>query len=441
MLYIRENKKKIICFGTGLMAEEALKHREIRESVICCADNNPDRQDKTILLHGTRYPVIKPEYIKRYLSDETCIIVASGYYKNIIRQLYQMELPDGVEIYSYPQMKVSAPSGSREFFENRILNECLREYEAVLEQSHISGKQMERLVEEKKRFILGEDVKERPLVLPRVMLMPTTRCNLRCQGCSSLLPLFKKPTDVDLSQNLQDLHVFFSAIDECIRITIGGEPFLYPHLKEVLEYLLEQEKVLGIMLVTNSTIIPNEDVVCLLKNPKIMIEISDYGHLEKMSRLIALFESREIFFRVLTEQTWTDMGGVACRNRTKEELQFSYLNCEQSRLMKGIHNGKFHTCARSARMFGLGAYESKEDYFDLSPEEPVERIREKIVNLYYGDYADACNYCDLGTLPNKVIEAGIQIHGSMHKSAYTIVNREEYEKLKQQAVLKERYDD
>lgn len=66
-----------------------------------------------------------------------------------------------------------------------------------------------------------------------------------------------------------------------MRITIGGEPFLYPHLQEIVEYLIGQKKVLGIMLITNSTIMPAPQVLELLRNPKVFVEISDYGHLEK----------------------------------------------------------------------------------------------------------------------------------------------------------------
>lgn len=64
-------------------------------------------------------------------------------------------------------------------------------------------------------------------------------------------------------------------------------------------------------------------------------------------------------------------------------------------------------------------------------------VRKKIKEMYYSETADACNYCDLGTLPTKVIEAGVQMNGKMKKSAYTIVNREEYENLKKRAQIKE----
>ena len=58
--------------------------------------------------------------------------------------------------------------------------------------------------------------------------------------------------------------------------------------------------------------------------------------------------------------------------------------------------------------------------------------------MYYDkELAFSCDYCDLGTLPNKIIEAGIQEKGNMKKSEYTIVKRSDYEKLKAMAKLKE----
>lgn len=161
------------------------------------------------------------------------------------------------------------------------MKECLKEYEVVLEQYHIEGEERQRRLREKEKYIRGSKDGKRPLVLPRIMVMPTTRCNMRCKGCSSLLPYFKNPKDVSIEQILKDFELFFSGIDECMRITIGGEPFLYPHLQEIVEYLIGQKKVLGIMLITNSTIMPAPQVLELLRNPKVFVEISDYGHLEK----------------------------------------------------------------------------------------------------------------------------------------------------------------
>lgn len=434
---LQRTNKKIICFGTGLMAEEALKEPAIGERVVGFWDNDTWKQGRQIILLGQSYPVWAPGEGLEQFGGQVVVLLTSGHYMAMEEQLKAMGIGADVEIYIYPVMKVSYSADSEEFFEQRILMECLKEYEVVLDQYHITGEERRQKLEEKRKYIMGNGKDDRPLVLPRIMIMPTTRCNMRCKGCSSLLPLFTKPQDIPLERIIEDFEIFFSGIDQCMRITVGGEPFMFPYLKEVLEYLLAQEKVLGIMLITNSTILPKPEVLELIQNPKVFVEISDYGHLEKMSRLINVLEENKVNFIVLTEQTWTDMGGVECRNRTEEELRFQYLNCDQSRVIKGMHNGSFYTCARSARMVALGAYTSERDYFELKPEEKGAIVREKIKDMYYRETADSCNHCDLGVLPTKVIEAGIQMNGITKKSAYTIVKREEYEQLKKLVRMKD----
>ena len=437
---IVDENKKILCFGTGLMARELMENEEIRVRTVGLIDNDVWKQGKVMELQGKDFFVISPDQVKDFIEEKTVIVLASGFYREMEKQLQNMGIARDIEIVVYPRIRVNYSSDSEVFFEQRILKECLKEYEIVLEQYGITGEDKQRKLYEKERYIRGDVKTGRPLVLPRIMVMPTTRCNMRCKGCSSLLPYFKTPKDVAIEQIIRDFELFFSGIDECIRITIGGEPFLYPHLQEILEYLLKQEKILGIMLITNSTITPKPQVLELLRHPKVLVEVSDYGHLEKMSHLICELESKDINFTVLTEQTWTDMGGIQCRNRTEDELKFQYLNCDQGRVIKGIHDGKFYTCARSARMAALGAYSSEHDYFELKETDKGDAIREKIKAMYYSETADACNYCDLATLPTKVIEAGIQMQGGFQKSEYTIVKREEYERLKKLAQVKGAYE-
>lgn len=432
--YIKNNNKKIICFGTGVMGAEALEYPEIHDNVVCFCDNDEQKQGKEVLVGKEAYKVIAPKQLENYInpSNEYIVLITSGHFRSIEKQL-----PSGIEYYIYPILKVQLDPKSEDFFEERILKECMKEYDMLLEQYHIAGEEHTKKRNEKETWIRGDAKKNnRPFVIPRIMIMPTTRCNLRCKGCSSLLPLFEHPQDIDVDHIKRDGRLFFSGIDECIRLTVGGEPFFYPQLQELLEYLLEEPKLLSIMMITNGMMLPKPELVPLLQNPKVFIEISDYGRLEQMSKAIAFFEKNKINFKVLTEQVWTDMGGVECRNRTPEELRFVYMNCDQGRVIKGMHNGKFHSCARSARMLTLGVYESKKDYFELLEEDSPEVIRAKLMDMYYSDSADSCNYCDLGALPTKVMEAGIQMNEQIIKSNFTIVDRKEYEELKRLAQVK-----
>jgi len=455
---IAHEKRRVICFGTGLMAEEALSYGEIENATEFFVDNDANKQGKDILLNGRYYPVISVGELKNRLKENDVVMLTSGYFKSMRKQVETVaeeiwgdDFKNKVAIVDFPVAKVSYAPDSEEFFEERILKECLKEYADVLDQFGITGEEKEKKLALKKAYITGKNDKSsylglestsvsssRPFVIPRIMIMPTTRCNMRCKGCSSLLPLFEKPCDVNSDQIIKDFEVFFSGIDECIKITIGGEPFLYPDLHKILTYLLNQKKVLGIMMITNSTLMPKPEVLELLSNRKIFIEISDYGHLEKMSKLIRTFEEADVNFKVLTDQQWTDMGGVECRNRNEEELRFQYMNCDQSRVIKGFHDGWFYTCARSARMTALGAYEPGDDRFKLDESLTENEVRAKLKDMFYRNHASACNHCDLGVLPTKVIPAGIQpVESPIKKSRYTIVDREEYEKLKRLVNLRE----
>lgn len=433
---IEKEEMSVICFGVAKMAKEALDIKEIRERTLYFIDNNKEKQGKEFLYKSIRYPIKTPEELQKEDRIKIVLLITSSYYMQIEEQLKQVEVLHNMEYYVFPLIRLNFKD-EEDFFQKRILEECLKEYRSILGIKDVSDEDASKKIEEKRNYIEGVGSDNRPFVLPRIMIMPTTRCNMRCRDCSSLLPYFKKPQDLDMEKIKQDINVFLRGIDECIRITVGGEPFLYPHLKELLEFLLAQQKLLGILLITNSTIQPKQEVVELLKNDRIFVQISDYGHLEKMSRTISLFEKNKVHFEVLTEQIWVDMGNVDFRNRSEDQMKYTYLNCDQGKVVKAIHNGRFHTCGRSARMFALGVYESEHDYIDLLETDTPNLIQEKIKVIYNSHYADACNYCDCGALPTKEIPAGIQIDDVFQKSNYTIVNREEYEKFKLKAELKE----
>ncbi|WP_312647715.1 radical SAM protein [Aminipila sp.] len=432
---IKNNNLKVICFGTGLMAKQALVNEEIAEAVVACVDNDCEKQGKDFLWRGWQYPIIAPNQIERYLTGEDeeklIVLIASSHFDVISKQLAEIQALNEIELYIYPLLRLNFTTESIEFFETRFVDEAVKEYQSVLEAQNEKLENINNKTEELCQT-LRENFKngKKTAIIPRIMIMPTTRCNMKCKDCSSLLPYFKNPQDLNIDTIIQDLDIFFNAIDRCIRLTVGGEPFLYPELETLLKYLIKQPKLDGILMITNSTLVPKEEVVPLLENSKVFIEISDYGHIEKMSRLVASFEKRRISFKVLSEQFWTDMGNTDFRDKSKEILRYEYLNCDQGRVIKAIFNGKLYICGRSARMHALGAYVSEHDFIELKSTDCKEQTVEKIDRLYFVDYADACNFCDCGHFPTKVIPAGIQLGGNMQQSKYTLVERDEYENLK-----------
>ncbi|GHV82964.1 hypothetical protein AGMMS50212_03040 [Spirochaetia bacterium] len=428
---VKEKRYRLICFGTGVLSKELLQQSELAEAIVAFADNDSEKQNRHFIGNGKTYPIISPADIPSYILVDSAIIVASSHFKAITKQLEQISALSDISCYNYTLIRINASADSDEFFERRLVNEALNEYRSILTERRTEESIKQKLLNEKASFMRSRlPDGTHPVVIPRIMIMPSTKCNLRCKGCSSLFPYFTKPSDISIEQLKSDLSVFFGAIDECIRLTIGGEPFLYPHLKELLEFLFEIPNLSGIMMFTNSTIMPKEEVLPLLQNEKIFFHISDYGHIEKMSRLAALFESKGIAFDVLSEQTWTDMGGTEFRNKDAETLRYQYLNCDQGRVIKAIFDGKLYICARSARMHALGTYSSANDRITLAKSDSKEELRAKLHRLYYSECADACNYCDLGSFPSKIIPAGVQINGNFKQSEWTLVRRSEYNRLK-----------
>lgn len=428
--WLEREDRYVICYGASVMAEEALRDECLAGRVRYFTDSDPSKQGEALRLAGRQFSVRAPERLKQEDFKNTVLLITSGWFRTIMEELESWPELEEVPCAAYPQLLIACTPDSEEFFRRRILEECLREYESVLEQR---GEMADRaaLLAEKRNYIQGNGPQDRPLVIPRVMILPTTRCNLRCRGCSSLLPLFEHPRDLPASRLIRDMDLFFRGVDQCVRLTVGGEPFLYPELPELLAWLRRQEKILGVLLITNSTIQPDGPVLELLRDPKFFVEVSDYGHIRQMSRTVSALEGAGVRFSVLTGQAWDDMGGIEPRGRTAEQRREVYRVCEQSRLMKSIHDGAVYTCARGARMRALECgYHSEQDYFTLDEDEPVERLREKIRALYYMDGADACDRCDLGRLPARKIPAGEQLAGHWKRSGYTLVKRDEYEAMR-----------
>ncbi|MDG1837777.1 MAG: adenosyl-hopene transferase HpnH [Phycisphaerales bacterium] len=99
-------------------------------------------------------------------------------------------------------------------------------------------------------YVLGQRLRGRrryPLVL---MLEPLYRCNLACAGCGKIqYPAHILRKDMPLEDAL-------TAVDECGAPMVsipGGEPLLYPHIRELVQELVKRRKY--IYLCTNALLL------------------------------------------------------------------------------------------------------------------------------------------------------------------------------------------
>lgn len=109
-------------------------------------------------------------------------------------------------------------------------------------------------------------------------LMITDKCTLRCKHCAAYVPYMSScshRTIDDLKKDIDELFTYTDFIWDFI--LTGGEPFLYPHLREVLDYLKKYETHFDhIQIICNGTVVPTAETLELLESMKVYVFVSDY---------------------------------------------------------------------------------------------------------------------------------------------------------------------
>lgn len=235
--------------------------------------------------------------------------------------------------------------------------------------------------------------------IPYLEMFITTKCDLHCKHCSNLIPAMDGQIHYEISDLTGWLDELLSKIDCLYRLKIhGGEVFLYPRLREWIEYVDRQSKIKSIRLTTNGTIIPADDVLQAIANNKIAVQISDYQLPNiKTQQLIEKLKKFGVHHIYLKDQIWKDMGEVSQRGCNRFE------DCNMKRCTS-LYEGKIYVCSRAAIMAKMGKIPDEGIPLTL----PEKKLKTELKKLYSGKYSEACTYCDGDTQYAKEIVAGEQ---------------------------------
>ncbi|WP_409967526.1 radical SAM protein [Bengtsoniella intestinalis] len=261
--------------------------------------------------------------------------------------------------------------------------------------------------------MVGDDY---DLVVGSIDVSLTTRCNLKCANCGSLMPHYTCPKDVELDLIIQSLERFFAVVDRVARVNvIGGEPFMYPHLAEVVEYLNSKDQVSRVVFPTNGTVVPlNAAVYQALRNPKNEVRISHYEAYDKKSgQLLKKLEAEGVKHSVkqfgANAYEWYDFGGFENRGRDEETLATQYDCCAVEWF--SMYRGRLYPCPRTAHAIDLGFIPAEGNYVDLAdPSVPLETLKAQLQDFVYNNkYYPCCNHCDRGTGKCPVVAVAEQV--------------------------------
>lgn len=213
--------------------------------------------------------------------------------------------------------------------------------------------------------------------------------------------------DLECKKIIVSMLKIIEALDfiPCVEL-IGGGPFLAQNLGRVLGFLLNQEKVLAVEITTNATIIPQEEILEQLKNPKVVVRISNYGNVVDQSRFLDCMGQNEIRYQTLASQgRWVSPGGTTARNRDEGELVRQYYRCNSGYLCKTLWEDKIYPCARAASLAELGIVQDCPNISGLDK----EGLWERLYSFYIVPSCGICDYCDMSIENPVYVEPAVQM--------------------------------
>lgn len=239
-------------------------------------------------------------------------------------------------------------------------------------------------------------------------------CSLKCRDCCEHVPYLKNPVFSDCETILSDCSKIAGSCELLRYIELaGGEPLLHPEFKQILEGLLQIENVGFIRIFTNGTVLPKDEWLEVLKNPRIVLCVSNYtGQVNRrvvdhIHRTIKKLTDHHVRFSFNVGQEWTDWGDFHDRSWGKEELANHFTNCfcaNSHRVFQGI----LYRCSHQYAGAQLGELELPEgDYVDLHAW-TSEKLARKLEEFEELPYIDACRYCDM-PFDCPVVPAGVQL--------------------------------
>lgn len=237
-------------------------------------------------------------------------------------------------------------------------------------------------------------------------LVITECCSLKCRNCSNLMQYYSSPCNLTSEDVINDIGTLL----ECISIgelkIIGGEPFVNQGvLTDVLQYLSENytQKVDTINIITNGTIIPNEDCISTLAGiPRVIVTFSNYGNLSShQEEFIKLCKQKGIRYSIIDDSFyWLDFGRPDKYDEPQEFVYRQYNNCYNRKNCNALYRGCLYVCPRQAHGIHLGMLpDINDEYVDLhaSSYGNTDELRHSVIELVRRKTPiSSCSYCIIG---------------------------------------------
>ena len=382
-----KDKKGVIIFGTGNCGQITLTAlKDLKINVLAMSDNNMHRWGKKI----NGIDVISPKQIKENFNDIPVLIAVDLNFPYIRKQLTELEI--------------------------KFLYDC----DFIFSKLEIDLKKCSNITWSETRFkqkidlymysVLAHKNKDTSLRVDSIDLMLTEKCSLKCKDCANLMQLYAKPIDQDYEMVISSINIFLNSVDHCREIRLlGGEPFMYKKIYEVVEYLLKFKNFDQLKINTNGTIVPKKEKIHVFQDKRIFFDISDYGKISRnVQNLVKVLEEKNILHNASRVTEWQDVGKIIKSNRSEKLNKEIFGNCCINRGLTLLH-GKLYLCPFSANATNLRAIKYADDEIINIKLYNKKQLKEKIHKLYFEtDFLEACKSCNGRDHNVKRVEAALQ---------------------------------
>lgn len=422
--------RSVVCIGCDKKAIQQMQQTPIFDGeishVISIQQNN---YPKTVIIQHREYSVLPISYLEQLVPEKHIILISSSHVEVVKEILLKTPHICNQDFICYNQ-KIQSRNiyADENIYQNRIVAPYLYWHRQSL------VLQKKTMISDKMRDKCDCLKKHTTVFVPRVIVPITTRCNLCCLHCIALTDKNTNQQDLCVDEIISDLKQFFALINECACLEIlGGEPFLHPKLYDILDFILSIPQIQMIQITTNGLICPEQNIIELLKSPKLIIRISDYGYIDRVSKLIRALELNHINFVHSTDLLWLPLGEISFKNKSNTLMKDEYAICYEGIHCKTIFKGKVFQCTFASRLWELKYLKDESDTFDLHYDSTAisySGLSKKLDLFLNKNSCNACNYCELMDWGKSDIKAGQQPSNKKIVSDYRLVSKAEYNFLK-----------
>lgn len=286
----------------------------------------------------------------------------------------------------------------------KILYEQIKYYEKFLYLYEKFGYNVYYYYLKFREFITGRRI---PM---NFVYITNTQCTLRCKECHTYIPYFNAQSHfmVDFDTFKKELDKLLKCLDIIVSFRFqGGETLLTKDLHKMVKYACSKKQIQHIQIISNGTIIPSQELIDAMKNPKVILSLSDYSCIEnikeklKYEEILKLCSDNGVNAKHwLTKKgdMWVGRNLINNNNICDKELSVKNFNqcfCFNNPKVFLFAKGKLHICPPSVYL-----YLNKKD-FKFPEDEIIDVIntKEKILTkqiyaLMSKKYFCLCSRCN-----------------------------------------------